>query len=145
MSRVMHQSPQHDLAEAYKCLAPLFSSKHDAMDVGSVFTTNAVETLQDLDAKELETLTQVAMQLHRKMGHPGNRLLVRNLKARGADPKLLAVASQLKCDECYEGHFKSLQPVINLEKEGGHLVHGPTKCIHYEDPPSSVSFHSVCR
>ncbi|CAE7345527.1 GIP [Symbiodinium sp. KB8] len=65
--------------------------KHDAFFEGDpVLTVDASEILQDLDLKEL---------------------------ARGADPKLLAVASQLKCEECYEGQFKYLQPVVNLEKE----------------------------
>ncbi|CAE7185545.1 unnamed protein product [Symbiodinium microadriaticum] len=96
----------------------LSEGKHGGiLEDDSAFTVDASEILQDLDLKELEALTHIAMQLHRKMGHPGNRLLVRNLKARGADQKLLAVASQLKCEECYEGQFKNLQPVVNLEKE----------------------------
>ena len=118
MSKVLHVTSSQELHDLYHQVAALFSGKHDAFFEGDpVLTVDASEILQDLDLKELESLTHIAMQLHRKMGHPGNRLLVRNLKARGADPKLLAVASQLKCEECYEGQFKYLQPVVNLEKE----------------------------
>ena len=118
MSRVLRERPNHELSDAYRCLASIFSGIHDALEeIDSVFMNNADEILQDLDAKEPESLVHVAMQLRRKMGHPGNRLLVRNEKARGADQKLLAVASQLKCEECYEGRFKNLQPALNLEKE----------------------------
>ncbi|CAE7873572.1 unnamed protein product [Symbiodinium microadriaticum] len=118
MSKVLHVESSQELPDVYHRVAALFSGKHDAFFEGDpVFTADASEILQDLDLKELDSLTHIAMQLHRKMGHPGNRLLVRNLKARGADQKLLAVASQLKCEECYEGQFKNLQPVVNLEKE----------------------------
>ena len=118
MSRVLRVESHKELQDVYHGVAALFSGKHGGiLEDDSAFTVDASEILQDLDLKELEALTHIAMQLHRKMGHPGNRLLVRNLKARGADQKLLAVASQLKCEECYEGQFKNLQPVVNLEKE----------------------------
>ena len=55
-------------------------------------------------------------QLHRRFGHPSNRLLIKNLQARGADPKVIAAVSQLRCDECLEGRIKLPSPAVNLER-----------------------------
>ena len=92
----------------YDAVAVLLTGDHDAETGLGLADTYAVsvEVLKDLTEKELQHLTEVAVQLHRKMGHPSNKLLVRNLKARGADERLLAVASQLQCEECHEGKFK---------------------------------------
>ncbi|CAE7207895.1 GIP [Symbiodinium sp. CCMP2592] len=72
--------------------------------------------LNTLTSQELEKLMSVAHQLHRKFGHPSNRLLIKNLKARNADAKVIAAVSLLKCDECQEGKIKLPTPAVNLER-----------------------------
>eukprot|EP00439_Symbiodinium_sp_Y106_P074670 s1070_g14.t1 len=44
--------------------------------------------LNTLTTQELNKLMEVAHQLHRKFGHPSNRLLIKNLRARNADSKV---------------------------------------------------------
>ena len=41
---------------------------------------------------------------------------IKNLVARNADPKVIAAASQLRCDECLEGRIKLPSPAVNLER-----------------------------
>eukprot|EP00439_Symbiodinium_sp_Y106_P014973 s9774_g2.t1 len=75
-----------------------------------------VTPLNTLTSQELEKLMGVAHQLHRKFGHPSNRLLIKNLRARNADAKVIAAVSLLKCDECQEGKIKLPTPAVNLER-----------------------------
>ncbi|CAE7435674.1 unnamed protein product [Symbiodinium sp. CCMP2592] len=75
-----------------------------------------ITPLNTLTSQELDKLMQVAHQLHRKFGHPSNRLLIKNLQARNADPKVIAAVSLLKCDECQEGKIKLPAPAVNLER-----------------------------
>ncbi|CAE7677868.1 GIP, partial [Symbiodinium necroappetens] len=72
--------------------------------------------LNTLTSSELERLMQHVHQLHRRFGHPSNRLLVKNLLYRNADEKVVAAASQLECDECLESQIKMPSPAVNLDK-----------------------------
>ena len=72
--------------------------------------------LNTLTSSELEKLMQHVRQLHRRFGHPSNRLLVKNLLHRNADEKVVAAASQLECDECLESQIKMPSPAVNLDK-----------------------------
>ncbi|CAE7912341.1 unnamed protein product, partial [Symbiodinium necroappetens] len=72
--------------------------------------------LNTLTSSELERLMQHVRQLHRRFGHPSNRLLVKNLLHRNADEKVVAAASQLECDECLESQIKMPSPAVNLDK-----------------------------
>ena len=95
--------------------------------------------LETLTTTELEKLTQHVRQLHRRFGHPSNRLLVKNLIHRNADEKVIAAASQLECDECMESQIKMPSPAVNLDKcerlwsclqvDGFHLRCGTT--VHH--------------
>ena len=78
----------------------------------------AVDTsvLDDLDAKELSDLMDRVHKIHTRVGHPSNRLLVKNLQARGADIRLLAAASQLKCDACLENRPKMSRPPVDASR-----------------------------
>ena len=78
----------------------------------------AVDTtpLNTLTAQELEKLMSSVRKLHRRFGHPSNQLLIKNLKARNADPVVIAAASQLQCDECQEGKIRLPAPAVNLER-----------------------------
>ena len=78
----------------------------------------AVDTscLEKLDAKELAEIMDKVLKIHGRLGHPSNRLLVKNLQARGADPKLVAAASQLKCDVCKESKIKAPRPPVDLDR-----------------------------
>ncbi|CAE7259372.1 GIP, partial [Symbiodinium sp. CCMP2456] len=78
----------------------------------------AVDTtvLNTMTTEELSKLMESVRQLHRRFGHPSNKLLIKNLEARNADPKIIAAASQLRCDECLEGRIKLPSPVVNLER-----------------------------
>ena len=75
------------------------------------------EALKTMTEQELERLTLTVLKLHRRCGHPSNRALVKTLAARNADGKMLAIAEQLKCDECQEGQFSKPSVVVSLEKE----------------------------
>ena len=87
----------------------------------SIFTLDSVkidrESLKTMTTQELERLALTVLKLHRRCGHPSNRALVKTLAARNADPKMLAIAEQLKCDECQEGQFSKPSVVVSLEKE----------------------------
>ncbi|CAE7907904.1 bacA, partial [Symbiodinium necroappetens] len=71
--------------------------------------------LETLTTSELERLMQHVHQLHRRFGHPSNRLLVKNLLHRNADEKVVAAASKLECDECLESQIKMPSPAVNLD------------------------------
>ena len=72
--------------------------------------------LESLEPPKLQKLMEDVRKLHRRFGHPSNRLLVRNLQARNADPLVIAAASRLECDECLEGKIKMPSPAVNLER-----------------------------
>ena len=95
----------------------LQSSLEDPRVFGAIEIQIDREGLSTLTDKELSKLGETALKLHRLCGHPGNRALVRTLAARGADGKLLAVAEQLKCQECQEGMLSKPSPKVTLEKE----------------------------
>ena len=67
--------------------------------------------------QEIERLSLTVLKLHRRCGHPGNRALVKILAAHNADPKMLAIAENLQCDECQEGQFSKPSMAVSLEKE----------------------------
>ncbi|CAE7407625.1 RE1 [Symbiodinium natans] len=75
------------------------------------------EALEGVDKKELESLLDTVQKLHRRFGHPSNSLLLKNLRARGASPKLLAVAAEFKCDMCMENQIRTSAPAVSLKRE----------------------------
>ncbi|OLP98763.1 hypothetical protein AK812_SmicGene18752 [Symbiodinium microadriaticum] len=79
--------------------------------------TSQKEALEGVTKSELEGLLDTAQKLHRRFGHPTNSLLVKNLRARGASPKLLAVAAEFKCDVCLENQIRASAPSASLERE----------------------------
>ena len=99
-------------------LGQCLSSRHDEVYWSGEEEVHAVDTsvLQTLTAQELQKLMDSVRQLHRRFGHPSNRLLIKNLQARGADQKVIAAVSQLRCDECLEGRIKLPSPSVNLER-----------------------------
>ena len=72
--------------------------------------------LNTLTTQELDKLMNSVRKLHRRFGHPSNQLLIKNLKARNADPVVIAAASQLQCDECQEGKIRLPSPAVNLDR-----------------------------
>ncbi|OLP85639.1 putative transposon protein [Symbiodinium microadriaticum] len=79
--------------------------------------TSHKEVLEGVTKSELEGLLDTVQKLHRRFGHPTNSLLVKNLRARGASPKLLAVAAEFKCDVCLENQIRASAPSASLERE----------------------------
>ena len=79
--------------------------------------TSHKEALEGVTKSELEGLLDTVQKLHRRFGHPTNSLLVKNLRARGASPKLLAVAAEFKCDVCMENQIRASAPSASLERE----------------------------
>ena len=73
------------------------------------------ESLKTMTYQEIERLSLTVLKLHRRCGHPGNRALVKILAARNADPKMLAIAENLQCDECQEGQFSKPSVAVALE------------------------------
>ena len=99
-------------------LGQCLSGRHEEVHWSRSAEVHAVDTsiLQTLTTQELQRLMDSVRQLHRRFGHPSNRLLIKNLQARGADPKVIAAVSQLRCDECLEGRIKLPSPAVNLER-----------------------------
>ena len=84
----------------------------------SVFAMTAKkECLQGITKTELEAWLDTVQKLHRKFGHPPNSLLLKNLRARGASDKLLAVAAEFKCDVCLENQIRSSTPAVSLRRK----------------------------
>ena len=104
--------------QLWQQLGSCLSSRSDEVYWSSVGEVHAVDTsvLETLTTQELQKLMDSVRQLHRRFGHPSNRLLIKNLVARNADPKVIAAASQLRCDECLEGRIKLPSPAVNLER-----------------------------
>ena len=84
-------------------------------DEGELFPIDTT-ILEALEPPKLQKLIEDVRKLHRRFGHPSNRLLVKNLQTRNADPLVIAAASQLECDECLEGRIKMPSPAVNLER-----------------------------
>ena len=99
-------------------LGQCLSNRRDEVYWSGEEEIHAVDTsvLQTLTTQELQKLMDSVRQLHRRFGHPSNRLLIKNLQARGADQKVIAAVSQLRCDECLEGRIKLPSPSVNLER-----------------------------
>ena len=110
-SGVLDDALWHQLG---RCL----SVRQDAVHWSGDEEIHAIDTsvLQTLTTQELQKLMDSVRQLHRRFGHPSNRLLIKNLQARGADPKVIVAASQLRCDECLEGRIKLPSPAVNLDR-----------------------------
>ncbi|CAE7706187.1 GIP [Symbiodinium sp. CCMP2456] len=72
--------------------------------------------LEGLTSAELGALMERVHRIHFRLGHPSNRLLIKNLQARHADKKLIAAASQLKCDACLESRVKAPRPPVDLSR-----------------------------
>ena len=51
--------------------------------------------LETMEPAKLQKLFEDVRKLHRRFGHPSNRLLVKNLQARNADPMVIAAARRL--------------------------------------------------
>ena len=100
---------------AAKCILDNLDTAYDVFGVETIKIDR--ESLKTMTAQELERLTVTVMKLHRRCGHPSNRALVRTLAARNADGKMLAIAEQLKRDECQEGQFSPPMGNVSLEKE----------------------------
>ncbi|CAJ1414310.1 unnamed protein product [Effrenium voratum] len=83
-----------------------------------VFTVEepSITSIQTLTDQELQKLALNVLQLHRRSGHPSNRALVKALKARGADEKMLIIAQNIRCDECVEGQMATPATRVSLEK-----------------------------
>ncbi|CAE7725645.1 RE2 [Symbiodinium sp. CCMP2592] len=75
-----------------------------------------MSVLEGISSKELGELMERVHRLHSRLGHPSNRLLVKNLQARHADKRLIAAASQLKCDACLESRIKAPRPPVDLSR-----------------------------
>ena len=76
-------------------LGACMSSRLDEVYWSPVGEVHAVDTsvLQTLTSQELQKLMDSVRQQHRRFGHPSNRLLIKNLVARNADPKVIAAVS----------------------------------------------------
>ena len=84
-------------------------------DDGEIYPIDT-SVLETLEPPKLQRLMEDVRKLHRRFGHPSNKLLVKNLQSRNADPLVIAAASQLECDECLEGRIKMPSPAVNLER-----------------------------
>lgn len=89
----------------------------DARAFGAVEVRPDHEALQSMTTQELERLSSAVIRLHRLCGHPSNRALMKTLAARGADGKTLAMAENLRCEECAENKMTVSGPIVSLHKE----------------------------
>ncbi|CAE7230659.1 RE1 [Symbiodinium necroappetens] len=92
-------------------------SMSDTSPGASFAVTSQKDALAGVTKGELESLLDTVQKLHRRFGHPSNSLLLKNLRARGASQKLLAVAAQYKCDQCLENQIKIASPAASLRRE----------------------------
>ena len=92
-------------------------STSDSPAGASLAVTSQKDALAGVTKGELESLLDTVQKLHRRFGHPSNSLLLKNLRARGASQKLLAVAAQYKCDQCLENQIKIASPAASLRRE----------------------------
>ena len=69
--------------------------------------------------KKLEAVKQMMLRVHRASGHSGMSNLVQLLKARGAPPWALELASRLRCPECEEAAKPLPRPPASLGETPG--------------------------
>lgn len=100
---------------AARCMKAYYLEDYNIYGLDSVKIDR--ESLKTMTYQETERLSLTVLKLHRRCGHPGNRALVKILAARNADPKMLAIAENLQCDECQEGQFSKPSVAVALEKE----------------------------
>ena len=100
---------------AARCMKAYYLEDYNIYGLDSVKIDR--ESLKTMTYQEIERLSLTVLKLHRRCGHPGNRALVKILAARNADPKMLAIAENLQCDECQEGQFSKPSVAVALEKE----------------------------
>ena len=117
-----NESREASLDGLYRALCGSLMNVHGAVSTpdasGMAYAvTSQKEALEGVTKSELEGLLDTAQKLHRRFGHPTNSLLVKNLRARGASPKLLAVAAEFKCDVCLENQIRASAPSASLERE----------------------------
>ena len=113
--RGLPRTASQDL-EVTSCLAKLLVKDHVHAAWEGLLGAVNTSSLDSLSAKELEELMDKVLKIHSCLGHPSNRLLVKNLQARGADAKTIAAASQLKCDVCKESRIKAPRPPADLDR-----------------------------
>ncbi|CAE7708420.1 RE2, partial [Symbiodinium microadriaticum] len=117
-----HESREASLDGLYRAVCGSLMNVHGAVNASDVSgmayaVASQKEALEGVTKSELEGLLDTVQKLHRRFGHPTNSLLVKNLRARGASPKLLAVAAEFKCDVCLENQIRSSAPSASLERE----------------------------
>ena len=100
---------------AARCMKAYYLEDYNIYGLDSVKIDR--ESLKTMTYQEIERLSLTVLKLHRRCGHSGNRALVKILAARNADPKMLAIAENLQCDECQEGQFSKPSVAVALEKE----------------------------
>ena len=98
---------------AARCMKAYYLEDYNIYGLDSVKIDR--ESLKTMTYQEIERLSLTVLKLHRRCGHPGNRALVKILAARNADPKMLAIAENLQCDECQEGQFSKPSVAVALE------------------------------
>ena len=76
--------------------------EHDRTDKLDEVFGNWDDEEKPWDEKELKYMREVVRKLHVKSGHPTNQALYNMLKARGVDKRVLALAKELRCDDCME-------------------------------------------
>lgn len=70
-----------------------------------VFAMSDSEELPPIDEHELKRMKEAVRKLHVRSGHPTNRALAAMLKSRGADPRVVKLAMEHRCDDCMEVHL----------------------------------------
>ena len=70
-----------------------------------VFGLSDSEELPPIDEQELKRMKEAVRKLHVRSGHPTNRALAAMLKSRGADPRVVKLALEHRCDDCMEVHL----------------------------------------
>ena len=112
-------SREDHLEQLYRAVCGSLMSLHGSLTgpETSFAVTAPRDALKGVGKAELESLLDTVQKLHRRFGHPPNSLLVKNLRARGASPKLLAVAAEFKCDTCLESQIRTSAPAASLERE----------------------------
>ena len=69
-----------------------------------------------VDPESLKSEThQELLRLHKKLGHPSRQVFVKMLRDRGAETKILTLASQLHCMDCDEARIPPQRRATTIE------------------------------
>lgn len=97
------------------------------------------ESLKTETHQELMRLSTELLKLHKKLGHPSRQVFVKMLRDRGAETKILTLASQLHCMDCEEARIPPKRRATTLE--GATQIWETVQMDNMEFTVGDVTYH----